>query len=125
MQEGQLYIQTNEIQNRVIHYHRASDGKITEVERCLTGGSGCGGFNYRSQPQALLVEGVHGVILTPDRSFLFAVNASDNSVSSFGVGEDGKLTLLDARRVARGYSLRREPPPGCAGWPGHRQDGAA
>ncbi len=98
-QEGHLYIQTNEIQNRVIHYHRAPGGKITEVERCPTGGSGSGGFNYRSTPLALVAEGVHGVILTPDRSLLFAVNARDNSVSSFGVGEDGKLALLDVKRT--------------------------
>lgn len=99
MREGQLYSQTNETQNRVIHYHRAPDGKLTEVERCPTGGSGSGGFNYRSTPLALVVEGVHGVILTPDRSLLFAVNGRDNSVSSFGVGENGKLTLLDAKRT--------------------------
>jgi hypothetical protein len=69
------------------------------VERCPTVGSGSGGCNYRSTQLALLVEGVHGVILTPDRSFLSAVNVRDNSVSSFGVGENGKLTLLDAKRT--------------------------
>jgi hypothetical protein len=30
---------------------------------------------------------------------MFAANAGDNSVSSFGVGEDGTLTLLDVKRT--------------------------
>ena len=98
-QAGHLYMQTNEVRNRIIHYLRAPDGKITEVERCLTSGSGSGSFNYRATTMGLIVEGAHSVLLTPDRRFLFAVNAGDNSVSSFGVGEDGKLTLLHARRT--------------------------
>jgi hypothetical protein len=99
MQGGHLYMQTNEVRNAVIHYLRAPDGKITEVERSLTGGTGSGDFNYRSQPIGILTEGAQSVLLTPDRRFLFAVNAGDNSVSSFSVGEDGKLTLLDAKRT--------------------------
>ncbi len=39
------------------------------------------------------------MVLTPDRRFLFATNGGDNSVSSFAVGADGALTLLDARRT--------------------------
>jgi hypothetical protein len=99
MRGGHLYMQTSETRNCIVHYRRAPDGKITEVERCLTGGAGSGTFNYRSTPAGLVVEGAQSVLLTPDRRFLFAVNASDNSVSSFGVGEDGKLTLLDAKRT--------------------------
>ena len=44
MQGGHLYTQTNEIKNCVIHYFRAPDGKLTEVERVLTAGAGSGTF---------------------------------------------------------------------------------
>jgi 6-phosphogluconolactonase (cycloisomerase 2 family) len=37
--------------------------------------------------------------LTPDRRFLFTTNGGDNSVSSFAVGHDGKLTLIDVKRT--------------------------
>lgn len=96
---GHLYMQTNESQNRTIHYVRAEDGTLTEVERCPTGGSGTGTFNYRANPAAIIIDGAQGVLLTADHRFLFLVNAYDNSVSSFGVGEDGKLNLLDVKRT--------------------------
>jgi 6-phosphogluconolactonase (cycloisomerase 2 family) len=96
---GHLYTQTNEIQNAIIHYHRNANGALTEVERCLTAGSGSGTFKpisgQESAPNAF--EGAGSVILTPDRRFLFATNGGDNSVSSFRVGEDGQLTLLDVK----------------------------
>src|ERR1700744_2747311 len=57
MQGGHLYMTTNEVRNSVIHYLRAPDGTITEMERCLTGGAGSGGFNYSSTPIGLIVEG--------------------------------------------------------------------
>jgi hypothetical protein len=98
-QGGHVYIQTNETENAIIHYVRSADGTLEEKERVPTGGSGSGNFNYRSTPLGLLVEGAQSVLLTPDQRFLFAVNASDNSVSSFRVGEDGKLALLDAKRT--------------------------
>jgi hypothetical protein len=34
---GHLYLQTNEIRNSVIHYHRLANGTLTEVERALRG----------------------------------------------------------------------------------------
>src|SRR5499426_2617007 len=93
---GHLYIQTNEIQNAIIHYHRDASGALTEVERCSTGGAGSGTFKpisgQESAPNAF--EGAGSIILTPDRRFLFTTNGGDNSVSSFAVGEDGRLTLL-------------------------------
>jgi 6-phosphogluconolactonase (cycloisomerase 2 family) len=98
---GHLYIQTNELQNCVIHYQRSPEGGITEVGRILTGGAGSGTYKpvsgQESAPNAF--EGANSVILTPDRRFLFATNGGDNSVSSFAVGVDGKLTLLDAKRT--------------------------
>jgi 6-phosphogluconolactonase (cycloisomerase 2 family) len=95
---GHLYMQTNEIRNAIIHYLRSASGTITEVERIPTGGSGSGVFRpiYEANgPNAF--EGAGSVILTSDRRFLFATNGGDNSVSSFGVGEDGRLTLLDVK----------------------------
>ena len=94
---GHLYIQTNETQNFIIHFWRAADGSITEADRTATGGSGSGVFKpisgEESAPNAF--EGADSVILSPDRRFLFATNGGDNSVSSFAVGEDGRLMLLD------------------------------
>jgi 6-phosphogluconolactonase (cycloisomerase 2 family) len=101
MQGGHLYIQTNELRNCVIHYFRAPDGKITEQERIPTGGAGSGPYKPVSQQESApnAFEGANSVILTPDRRFLFATNGGDNSVSSFAVGMDGKLVLLDAKRT--------------------------
>jgi 6-phosphogluconolactonase (cycloisomerase 2 family) len=98
---GQLYMQTNEVRNAVIHYRRGPGGTLTEVERVLSGGAGSGGYNpivkRESTPNPF--EGARSVILGPDRRFLFATNAGDNSVSSFSVGDDGRLTLVDVRRT--------------------------
>ncbi|RZU01873.1 6-phosphogluconolactonase (cycloisomerase 2 family) [Kribbella rubisoli] len=98
---GNLYLQTNELSNHLIHYHRATDGTIAEVERIPTGGAGSGVFKpisgQASAPNAF--EGAASVILSPDRRFLFATNGGDNSVSSFGVSADGKLSLIDVKRT--------------------------
>lgn len=94
---GCVYVQTNEPENRVIHYIREDDGSLTEVERCLTGGAGSGAFNFRADPRAIVLEGAQRLVLTPDRRFLFGLNNRDNSVSSFGVDDGGKLTLLDVK----------------------------
>jgi hypothetical protein len=100
-QGGHLYIQTNEVRNAIIHYLRGPDGKLNELERIPTGGAGSGIYKpvsgQESAPNAF--EGANSVILTPDNRFLFATNGGDNSVSSFTVGMDGKLTLLDAKRT--------------------------
>lgn len=107
---GHLYMQTNETQNAVVHFRRHMDGTITEVDCTSTGGSGSGVFKpisgEESAPNAF--EGADSVILSPDRRFLFATNGRDNSVSSFAVGEDGRLTLVDVQPTAwHGHSAFR------------------
>src|SRR5262245_59005231 len=94
---GHLYMQTNEVRNAVVHYVRSSDGTLTEAERVLTGGAGSGQFKPISGQEAApnAFEGAASVILSPDRYLLFATNGGDNSVSSFIVGDDGRLTLAD------------------------------
>ena len=68
---GHLYMQTNEVKNAVVHYHRSANGTLTEVERLATGGAGSGVFKpisgQDSAPNAF--EGAGSVILSPDRQF--------------------------------------------------------
>ena len=96
---GHLYMQTNEVKNVIVHYHRSANGALTEAERVVTGGAGSGTYKpisgQESAPNSF--EGAGSVILTPDRRFLFATNGGDNSVSSFSVGKDGRLTLVDTK----------------------------
>jgi len=95
---GHLYIQTNEVRNAVVHYRWSASGTLTDVERVPTGGAGSGVFRpiYEANgPNAF--EGAGSVVLTSDRRFLFTTNGGDNSVSSFSVGKDGRLTLLDVK----------------------------
>ncbi|HTB13237.1 MAG TPA: beta-propeller fold lactonase family protein [Bryobacteraceae bacterium] len=105
---GHLYMQTNEVKNAVVHYHRSANGTLTEVERVATGGAGSGVFKpisgQDSAPNAF--EGAGSVILSPDRRFLFATNGGDNSVSSFSVGKDGRLTVLDAKPTGNAVERR-------------------
>jgi len=97
---GHLYMQTNETRNAVIHYNWAANGTITEVERILTGGAGSGELSpiyHINRPNQF--EGAGSVILTPDNRLLFATNGGDNSVSSFAVSDEGRLTLVDVKRT--------------------------
>src|SRR6266481_243462 len=102
---GNLYMQTNEVKNAIIHYHRSANGALAEVERVVTGGAGSGELSpiyHINRPNDF--EGAGSVILTPDRRFLFTTNAGDNSVSSFAVSEDGELTLVDTKRTGNATS---------------------
>ena len=98
-QVGHLYIQTNEVRNLIVHYRRSANGALEEVDRIATGGRGSGTFKpisgQESAPNAF--EGAGSVILSPDKRFLFTTNGGDNSVSSFRIDANGRLTLLDVR----------------------------
>src|SRR5262245_40309893 len=102
-QGGHLYMQTNEIQNVIVHYRRSANGTLTEIERIATGGRGSGTFKpisgQESAPNAF--EGAGSVILSADKRFLFATNGGDNSVSSFRIDENGRLTLVQVRPTGK------------------------
>jgi 6-phosphogluconolactonase (cycloisomerase 2 family) len=102
---GNLYMQTNEVENAIIHYHRSTNGALAEVERVATGGAGSGELSpiyHTNRPNDF--EGAGSVILTPDRRFLFATNGGDNSVSSFAVDKEGRLTLVDVKQTGNTQS---------------------
>lgn len=105
---GSVYIQTNGIANEIIHYGRQADGRLIEMARVPTGGKGSGTFKpitgQESAPNAF--EGVGSIILTPDRQYLFTTNGGNNTVSSFKIGTDGELTLLDVQPTGQPVSGR-------------------
>src|SRR4026208_364822 len=108
-QAGHLYMQTNQVKNAIIHYHRSANGTLTEAERVAAGGA-CAGSDrpisgQESAPNSF--EGAASVILSPDRKFLFATNGGDNSVSSFAVVDQGRLKQIDTKptgQVVKGKS---------------------
>src|SRR5262245_10503548 len=98
-QAGHLYLQTNETQNVIVQYRRSANGTLSEVDRIATGGRGSGTFKpisgQESAPNAF--EGAGSVIISADKRFLFATNGGDNSVSSFRIDENGRLTLVQVQ----------------------------
>ena len=92
-----VYTQTNESDNKIIHFARRADGTLVEVQRVATGGKGNNGYKIitgeKSAPDPLVSMGP--VTMSGDHKLLFSVNAGDSSVSSFAVGKDGKLQLRD------------------------------
>lgn len=105
---GHLYMQTNETQNRIMHFGRRMDGTLKLLESVPTGGAGSGVFKpvsgQESAPNAF--EGAGSVILAESNTLLFATNGGDNSVSSFRVRRDGMLTAIDRQSSGESVSGR-------------------
>jgi len=98
-----VYTQTNQTQNQIINFRRGMDGRLMEVQRVSTGGKGTNGYvpltGEESGPDSLISS--NAVIVSRDRKYLFAVNAGENSVSSFAIGMDGMLTLIDTQATGK------------------------
>ena len=105
---GHVYMQTNEAKNRIMHFNRKADGKLELRESIPTGGAGSGVFKpisgQDSAPNAF--EGAGSVILAESNALLFATNGGDNSVTSFRVGPDGKLTMIDRQSTGEAVTGR-------------------
>ena len=90
---GNVYTQTQDpAGNQVVVYKRSAKGKLTERARVSTGGIGAAAtppFNFP------ILDSHGGVELTKSHRLLFAVNAGDNTISSFRVGKKGGLRLAD------------------------------
>src|ERR1700740_1966564 len=86
--DGHLYMQTNEVRNYIIHYHRSANGTLTEVERVATGGAGSGTFKPISGQSRSphFFGGAASVILSPDHKFLFATHGGGDDAFSFRWG---------------------------------------
>jgi 6-phosphogluconolactonase (cycloisomerase 2 family) len=88
---GAVYTLSNTAANAVLAFDRASDGTLSPAGSYATGGNGTGG--------PLGSQG--SITLTDDGRYLLAVNAGNDTVSTFAVSNDG-LSLLNV--VASGGS---------------------
>ena len=90
---GAVYTQTQSpAGNEIVVYKRASNGTITETARVATGGVGAASTPPFGFP---IVDSQGSVELTKNGRLLFAVNAGDDTISSFRVGRRGGVTLVD------------------------------
>lgn len=93
---AQLFAQTNDTNNMVVHYLRNADGSLVAQAPVSTGGKGTNGVSYfmgnTVAPDALTSN--HSVIVSDDGSELFVANAGDNTVSVFAIAPAGGLSLL-------------------------------
>ena len=89
-----LYVMTNQPLNQIVVFTRGGDGSITEVQRVATNGAGA--LNNPPFPQDHL-DTDNAVELAADHKLLFAVNAGDDTVSSFRVASNGQLTFVDRK----------------------------
>ena len=90
---GVVYTETQDpAGNEIVVYRRASNGTLTEVARVPTGGVGAASTPPFGFP---IVDSQGSVELTKNGRLLFAVNAGDDTISSFMVRRHGWLTLVD------------------------------
>ncbi len=82
---GSVYVQTNEPENRVVAYRRASSGALERSAEHTTGGAGDGKPHLTSQGS---------VVLTSDGGHLLVANVGSDDVSVFAVADDGDLELV-------------------------------
>lgn len=96
---GNVYTQSNEAENKIINFMQTADGRLIEVQRVATGGKGTNGYvpvtGEMTSPDSLI--SANAVITSKDRTYLFAVNAGNNTVSCFRIGADGLLSLTDTQ----------------------------
>ncbi|MEP7110827.1 MAG: beta-propeller fold lactonase family protein [Ferruginibacter sp.] len=85
-----LYTESNNLgTNSIIAYKIKKDGALQLKETVLSGGSGTG--------KPLGSQGA--LVIDKEHEWLYAVNAGCNSVSSFKIGDKGKLTLRHSADV--------------------------
>ena len=98
-QSGAVYTASNGVGgNEVSAYYRAPNGSIAFLGAYATGGRGAGGAIDPLQSQ-------HSLLLSSDHRFLFAVNSGSGDVSVFGVGFQGRLTLIDRVSSSGGFPV--------------------
>jgi 6-phosphogluconolactonase len=87
---GMVYVQTNEVENKVVAFRRGADGALERTGDVPTGGRGSAMPHLPSQGS---------VVLTRDARHLLVANAASDDVSVFAVGADDAPSLLETVAV--------------------------
>jgi 6-phosphogluconolactonase (cycloisomerase 2 family) len=106
--QGAVFTMTNSAiaENQVAAFERRADGSLRLVDRLNTGGHGSGPAPTSTSFGAgipLPADGrgsQNSLLLSPDRRFLFAVNAGSDSIACFQVNAAGSGALLSHARTA-------------------------
>jgi 6-phosphogluconolactonase len=98
---NQLYAQTNETVNTLVHMIRNADGTISVKNRTASGGTGLNGVRPGAPaPAPNSLGSQNSVIVSADKTLLFAVNGGDSSVSVFAIDQlSGDLTLKKSTKL--------------------------
>lgn len=93
---NQLYSESNSTSNTIVRLARSTtDGSLTVTDSTSTGGVGTNGLTVAGTTAAANSLGSQfAVTVSSDGKTLFAVNAGDDSISSFSIDSTGKLNLL-------------------------------
>jgi 6-phosphogluconolactonase len=95
-----IYVMTNEASGNRIATFKLDSGGIRMIGLTNSGGNGTGNVKAPNANTSDDVDplGTQGsLVLSPDKSLLFAVNAGSGSVSSFQVAADGTLSPIDTQ----------------------------
>jgi 6-phosphogluconolactonase (cycloisomerase 2 family) len=94
---NQLYTQTNEQANAIVHMSRNSDGGLTVQNKTFTGGDGTNGVKFGDTTNTSVGDSLvsqHSITISSDNTMLFAVNAGNNTISTLAINQtNGDLTL--------------------------------
>lgn len=89
-----VYLTTNNPdpgQNSVLAYRRNADGSLTLLGNFLTRGTGVFVADERLGPD----DSDQELIISPDKTLLFAVNSGSNTIAVFRINSDGSLTHVN------------------------------
>lgn len=88
-----VFVLTNQVQNTVAVFNRATDGHLTAAGEFSTGGAG-DPVAIPPDPPVDPLASQGALVFGPGNQFLFAVNAGSNEISVFSVGR-ARLDLVD------------------------------
>ncbi|MDB6002772.1 MAG: 6-phosphogluconolactonase, cycloisomerase 2 family [Rhizobacter sp.] len=100
---NQLYTQTNETSNAIVHFTRQANGTLLRAESTLTGGRGTNAVGKDGSTAPDSLAGQHSVIVDAASRLVYAVNGGDNSISVLSIDpSSGALTLKKRTATASG-----------------------
>jgi len=97
----QLYTQTNETANTLVHFTRGADGKLSRKESSSTGGVGTNAVRANGTPGPNSLGSQFSVIISSDNKQLFVANGGDSSISAMSIDPaTGALSLRKNSKTA-------------------------